>query len=108
MEIINEKPVSVADVKKILEAKAKEKKLGYEQNNVLEYLKKFCKLSQKDAEQMIKNLGKIEKLKDRHIMTIVNNLPQDLDDLRLLFANERINLSQDEKTKILDIIKKLS
>jgi DNA-directed RNA polymerase subunit F len=29
MEIINEKPVSIVEVKKILEAKAKEKKLGY-------------------------------------------------------------------------------
>jgi len=108
MEIINEKPVSIVEVKKILEAKAKEKKLGYEQNNVLEHLRKFCKLSKKNAEQMIENLGKIEKLKDKHIMTIVNNLPEDLDDLRLLFTNERITISQDDKKKILEIVKKFS
>ena len=106
MEIINEKPVSIVEVKKILEAKAKEKKLGYEQNNVLEHLKKFCMLSRKNAEQMAENLSRIEKLKGKHIMTIVNNLPQDLDDLRLLFANERISVSQDEKAKILGIVKK--
>ena len=106
MEIINEKPVSIVEVKKILEAKAKEKKLGYEQNNVLEHLRKFCKLSKKNAEQMIETLSKIEKLKDKHIMTIVNNLPEDLDDLRLLFTNERITISQDDKKKILEIVKK--
>lgn len=106
MEIAGEKPVSIVEVKKILEVKAKEKKLGYEQNNVLEHLRKFCKLSHKNAEQMIENLGKIEKLKEKHIMTIVNNLPQDLDDLRLLFANERASISQDDKTKILGIVKK--
>lgn len=108
MEITDEKPVSVVEVKKILEAKAKEKKLGYEQNNVLEHLRKFCKLSGKNAEQMIEGLRKIEQLKERHIMLIVNNLPEDLDDLRLLFANERANLSQDDKRKILDIVKKFS
>ncbi len=106
MEIINEKPVSIVEVKRILEAKAKEKKLGYEQNNVLEHLRKFCKLSKKNAEQMIENLSKIEKLKDKHVMTIVNNLPEDLDDLRLLFTNERITISQDDKKKILEIVKK--
>ena len=106
MEILDEKPVSMADVKKILEAKAKDKKLGYEQNNVLEHLRKFCKISRNNAEQMMEGLRKMEKLKEKHVMLIVNNLPRDLDDMRLLFANERVSLSQDEKKKILDIVKK--
>lgn len=106
MEIMDEKPVSAVEVKRILEAKAKEKKLGYEQNNVLDHMKKFCKLSRKNAEQIIENLRKIERLKEKHIMVIVNNLPQDLDDLRLLFTNERVSLSQEDKKKILDIVKK--
>lgn len=108
MEIKNEKPVSVVEVKKVLETKAKDKKLGYEQNNALEYLRKFCKFPLKKAEDMVEALSKIEKLKDKHIMNIVNNLPRDLDDLRLLFANDRVDLSQDDKKKILDIVKKFS
>lgn len=108
MEITDEKPVSVAEVKRILEAKVKEKKLGYEQNNVLEHLRKFCKLSAKGAEEMIGSLGRMEKLKERQIMLIVNNLPEDLDDLRLLFANERVSLSPEDKKKILEIVKKFS
>jgi DNA-directed RNA polymerase subunit F len=108
MEILDEKPVSIVDVKKILDAKSKEKKLGYEQNNVLEHLKKFCKLSKKNADQMAEGLGKIEKLKEKHIMAIVNNLPRDLDDLRLLFSNERVSISQEDKAKILDIVKKFT
>ncbi len=108
MEIMDEKPVSVVEVKKILEAKAKKKKLGYEQNNVLEHLKKFCRLSKKNEEQIIEGLRKMDKLKEKHVMTIVNNLPRDMDDLRLLFANERISVSQDDKAKILGIVKKSS
>ena len=108
MEIVNEEPVSIVEVKKILEAKSKEKKLGYEQNNVLEHLKKFCRLSKKNADQMVDALAKIEKLRAKHIMAIVNNLPRDLDDLRLLFSNERVSISQDDKARILDIVKKFT
>jgi len=106
MDIIKEELVSFAKAKKILESKVKEKELGYEQNNALEYLKKFSKLSGKKVQDLIKELGKVEKLKDRHKVMIVNALPTDADELRVLFAHEIINLSEDNKKIILSIVKK--
>lgn len=108
MEIESEKPTSSIEVKKILAQKAKEKELSYEQKNALLYLRKFCKLPGQKASRMINELTKVEKLNDRQIINIVNLLPQDLDDLRLLFANERVILSEDEKKQVLDIVKQFS
>jgi len=108
MEAKGERFISWAEAKKILERKAKEKELGYEQKNALEHLRKFSKLSEKAMNGMVEELKKLEKLRERHIVSIVNILPQDLDELRLLFANEIVTLSDDDKKKILSIVKKFT
>ncbi len=108
MEIRTKIPVNWAQAKKILEEKEKVKELGYEQKNALEYLRRFCKLSIKDTNQMMEELKTIEKLNETQIINIINLLPKDLDDLRVLFANEKVDLSQEEKNKILEIVKKFA
>ncbi len=108
MKIKGEKLVSWAEAKKTLEKKAKEKELGYEQKNALEHLRKFSKLNEKAKNDMVEELKKIEKLRERHIVSIVNMLPQNMDELRLLFANEIVTVSDDDKKKILSIVKKFT
>ena len=108
METKGERFVTLAEAKKILEAKAKEKELGYEQKNALEHLRKFSKVNEKTANEMTGELKKIEKLRDRHIVAIVNMLPSDLDELRLLFTNEVVTLSEEDKKKIISIVKKFA
>ncbi len=108
MEIKDEKFVTWAEARKLLEKKAKEKELGYEQKNALEHLRKFSKMSEKKTKEMAEKLKKIEKLKEKHIINIIAMLPKDQDDLRVLFANEVVNLSQDDKNEILKIVKKFT
>ncbi len=105
MDILEERPVSWAEVKKVLEAKAKEKELGYEQKNALEHLKKFCKLGAKANEELTEKLQGIGKLKERQVAAILNFLPQTLDELRLLFAYDAAGLSEDEKKTVLAAVK---
>jgi len=106
MEIKNEQPVAAAVLKKLLTKREKERELGYEQKVTLDYLKKFCDLSEKATDELIEDLKGVEKLNERQIVNIANLLPQDLDELRLIFANERIDLSEGDKKKILDAVKK--
>jgi DNA-directed RNA polymerase subunit F len=108
METIDENLVSWSKAKKILEKKSKEKELGYEQKSALEHLRKFSKVSAKNEEQLISSLKKMEKLKDRHIVILLNLLPQTEADVKVLFANEIINLSEDERKKIASTVKKFS
>ena len=108
MEVKEEKMIIWAEAKKILESNEKEKELGYEQKNALEHLRKFSKLSEKKINEMLAELGKIERLKDRQKINIVNMLPQDMDDLKVLFTNEIISMSDEDKKKILTIIKRFT
>lgn len=105
MEIVDEKNVTWAEARKLME---KKKTLGYEQKNALEHLKRFSKFSEKKTQDFMKMLGRIERLKDRQKISIINMLPRDMDDIRVLFANEIITISEDEKKDILNIVKKFT
>ena len=106
MEIKNETFVTRYDAKKILRKRSKEGELNYEQKNALDHLNKFCKIPEKEIEAMVEGLKKIEKLQEKHVAAVVEMMPVDNDDLRLLFANERIVLSDEDKSKIIAAVKK--
>jgi DNA-directed RNA polymerase subunit F len=106
MKIESEKFIAWPLIKKTLEKKEKDKELSYEQKNALEHLRKFTKISEKQATEMAEELGKIERLKEKHIISIINHMPQDLEELRVLFANEVANISDEDKKKIISIVKK--
>jgi len=108
MKVESEKFVTWAEVRKALEKKEKEKELSYEQKNALEHLRKFAKISEKQANEMTQELEKIERLRDRHIVSIINHMPQDLEDLRVLFANETVSISDEDRKKIISIVKKFA
>jgi len=74
--------------------------------NIKKFVKKFAKADVKFAKQKkeeLKNLG-ILKLKDYHIIKIIDFLPQESSDLNEIL--EGVSLDQDEINKILDVIKK--
>ena len=110
MEVKEERMILWAEAKKLLDAKEKESQedIGYEQKNALEHLRKFSKLSEKKAKDMLAELGKIERLKERQKINIANTLPADMDDLKVLFANEVISMSDEDKKKVLAIVKKFT
>ncbi len=105
MNIKDEKVVSWIEAKKILSEKEKNRELVYEQKNALEHLRKFCKIPEKKYEKMIEELKAMDKLKERHIVSIINFMPENQNDLRVLFANERLVLTEDDKKKILKLVK---
>ncbi len=109
MNVISEKLVTDAEVKGLLERRKKEmEELKYEQKNTLGVLKNFVKIDPKKAKELIAEMQKIEKLRERHIISIVNALPQDADDLRTVLQKEYSGLSKEEIDLILQTIKKIS
>lgn len=108
MKVKEEKFVSWAEARKVLEKKSKDKELGYEQKNALEFLRKFSKLTEKKAEEMSAELQKIGRLKDKHIIQIMDMMPSSEDDIKALFSHEVISLTDDERKKVLSIVKKFS
>jgi len=101
------KPVSLAEVKNILKKISKERKeLLYEQRIALEHAQKFAKLPVKKTEEMIKELQKLDFLQEKHAYKIADLLPKTADDVKTIFAKERITLGEDEIKNVLDIVGK--
>ena len=101
------KPVSISEVKNILKKVEKERKeLLYEQKIALEHAHKFTKLPVKKVTDIIKELSKLEFIQEIHAYKIADILPTTENDVKTIFAKERITLGENEIKKILEIVKK--
>jgi len=105
-EIIREKLITNVEAREILKERKKEIELGYEQKNAMDYLKKYEKLNVKKMEELLKSLSRVKKLRERQVITIINILPKDKDDLRLILDKDYNLLTEEEKNIILDNVKK--
>lgn len=109
LDIISEIPLTSADVKFRLEAIKKEKKeLNFRAEKVLEYVNSFVTIKEKDLEEIKKELNTlgIGRLKDKHIVKIIDIMPEDIESLKIIFTGENLTLKQDDLTKILEVTKK--
>lgn len=107
-EIIKEKLINNLEALEILKLRSKEKELGYEQKNALEHLKKHTNITYKKAQELTQKLTELGKLTERQIINIVNLLPKDRDDLRVILEKDYKNLSEEEKNLILEYINQIS
>jgi DNA-directed RNA polymerase subunit F len=101
------KPVTITEVRNILKKLEKDREeLLYEQKIALEHAHKFSKLTFKKSEELVKELTKLENIQEKHAYKIADILPKNEDDIKTIFAKERITLSGEEIKKILEIVKK--
>ena len=79
---------------------------GTEENQLKTFVKQFIKIDSKTAREIkeeIEKLG-IIKLKEEHIVKIVDFMPEDVEDVLKILPG--ISLEQEEINKILEVIKK--
>ncbi len=104
MKIIKKTPLTLAEIKELIENKTESKKVEM----MREYINKFLKLNPDEAKKFREELKQlnIPKLDDEYIVKIVDIIPIDAEDIRKIFVGSHISLNQDEIQKILDIAKK--
>ncbi|MEK6907029.1 MAG: hypothetical protein AABW45_00735 [Nanoarchaeota archaeon] len=108
VDIINEVPLTMAELKeKLEEIKKRDKELKPRALKTHEYLEKFVSIKGKDAIKIKEELLKLQipRLKERHIIKIIDIMPKDVEALKLIFVGENITLKQDDFEKILNALK---
>ncbi len=92
-------PLSMAEVKKIIEKDEEKKEL-------VDFIKRFIKLDEKQAKELKAELMALDimKLKPQHIVKIVDFLPEDASDVYKICIDA--GLTEDEVKKILDVVAK--
>lgn len=100
--VIKTEAISAVEVKEILEKFSEENELNYEQNITLNHVARFKHYSPEDCEKIIEELEKI--VKHNIAVRIVDLIPKDLSDLRLIFAKESFPIKKEEMEEILKIL----
>lgn len=102
-QIISESPVSMVEVKEeIKRIKKRDAEPSFRVTKVDEYLSSFVTLSSKDEAELI---GKIEKLgiprlKDEHIKKLIDLMPVNVEQLKVILQGYVITVSQDNMKKL--------
>ncbi|RAP48679.1 MAG: DNA-directed RNA polymerase subunit F [Methanosphaera sp. rholeuAM74] len=110
--VIDSKPISISEAKEILmkqvEAKTDENdeldghQFTYEQNLTIDYVTKFAVLSADDARELRDKLE--EHVTPAQAVKVVDMMPEDLDDLRVIFAKERGIVETDTLEAVLELV----
>jgi len=103
-EIIESEPISGAEVKKIIEDFSENNELNYEQNITLNHLARFKRYSVEDSKEIVEKLQNEFGLRPRVAVHIVDLVPKDLADMRLIFAKEPSKVEKEDMGKILEFL----
>jgi len=102
-EVVKEEVLTLPQVKKLLEQRAKEGELNYLQRLTYDYSVKLSKLSPEKAEELLKRLVS-DGISPPVAAQIVNIMPKTVDELRTVFASESKPFLPSELEKILTVV----
>lgn len=111
-EKVDEEYLTIAETKEILEnlemerAADEDREMRYELSRAIEHVNTFAYLDADEAREFVAELLELEKVDEKTAYKIVDTRPQDRDELRSLYAQERFSLSGDELDDILNVVKK--
>lgn len=106
-ELVNESPLSMAEVtQKLAEIEKRDKELSFRGNRTKEYLGTLATKKFKEVEDLKKKIEalNIPRLKDRHIIKMIDVAPQDMDSLKLLISGEAITVKDEDLKKVLELL----
>ena len=108
-EILSEQPISLVDLKKeIKRIKKRDKEPNFRVTKMEEQLNQFVQLTQKDADELEKEIQKLNvpRLKDIHIKKIIDLLPASVDHLKVILQGYTLTVNQENMKKIVAVTKK--
>lgn len=104
-KIIATEPIQSVKVKEVLSEYSEANELTYEQNITLNHLSRLKHYSSEDSDKIVKELEDMD-IKTKVAVRIVDLIPTDFSDLRLIFAKEIKHPSKEEMEQILEILAK--
>ncbi len=103
-EVIKSEPIPSSEVKEIIENFSEDNELNYQQNLTVNHLARFKRYSPEDAEEIYQKLKEEFGLRDKVAVHIVDFVPVDLADMRLIFAKEPTKTTKEDMEKILEML----
>lgn len=106
-KIINETPISAADVKKELkQIKDRDKELNFRAQKTEDYLNQQVQLDDKAIKELKEKLEKlsIPRIKEQHIAKIMDLMPARDKDVTVILQGYAITITKENAKKIADVV----
>jgi DNA-directed RNA polymerase subunit F len=110
-KILNEEPMSIAEVKEsLVKIKERDKALTFRGNKTEEYVNQFAFLSSKKAAELSEKLQKLKipRLKEQHIKKLVDVLPTRAKDVKTILQGYTITVKAEDMKKIAEAVKEFA
>ena len=111
-KVLDEEYLTTPEAKELLgaieneRALAEDREMRYELARAIEHVNRFAVLGLEESRELVEELTALEKVDEATAHKIANLLPEDRDELRSVFAQERYSLSGDELDDVLDVVAK--
>ena len=106
-KLIEQKPISLGDTKVLLKKiEKRDEELNYLSNKAKEYLDTFVKLSIKDKDELSQKLLdlKLTRLKEEHISKIIDFLPKNVDELKIILQAYPLSMPKKDQEAIVKVV----
>lgn len=111
-EKVDEEHLTISEAKELLaeveaeRAADEDREMRYELARAIEHVNRFALLTPEESREMVDELLELEKVDEATAYKVADLLPQDRDELRAVFAQQRYSLSGDELDDILNVVAK--
>ena len=105
IDVIEQKPITMAELKAKLDQIKKDRgELNFRAERVHAHLSEF--VAKRKTDEIYQKLSALDiiKLRDRHIVKILDVMPEDAESVKILFSGETTSLKQEEIQKIVEIV----
>jgi DNA-directed RNA polymerase subunit F len=96
--------VTLAEVKEMLDAQAEKRELSPEQKISLDQANKNVKVSAEKAKKLVKELRELGFVSEAHAAKITDLMPTHIDDIRVLFAKERTAVDKKQLEQVIKVV----
>ena len=103
-EIIETKPLTLAEVKNTLSKRGKKGELSYIQRVTLDHTTKFSSITARAARSLVKKLVKQFEIEEYQAIQIINVAPTTTEELTAFLAKAPRSYTKEEIAKILEIV----
>ena len=106
-ELLEKRPVSVAEVKDILKKVHKrDEELSFRGGKTEDYVNEVTGLTAKKAKDCMKKVNELEipRLKEEHLIKIVDTLPESAEQLKVILSGYNVTITKEHLKKIVDAI----
>jgi DNA-directed RNA polymerase subunit F len=106
-KIVSETPLSLVEVKALLQASKKKRELSFRAEKTFEHLQQATKLSMKQADEIITKIEElnIPRMREQYVKKLVDTLPKTDKDAKLILSAFNVSFSTDHLKALAAITK---